>query len=340
MRQTYCIISRPIALLVGIIGSANALCAETSVYGKIHLSVDGVSTGYGKHTALSSNSSRIGFKGSEPLADWVVAIWRLESDIDVSGERGYLRARNRYAGLASKAGSLTGGVHDTPWKLVEQKFDIYGDTLFDARSLLGSSGAVFIDTGAKNSVLYKSPLLSGVQLNLLYSFGEEKRIDGSDVTSLTSASWTLKTEMLNLAIAYENQDRYHTEQWRAAGSFKFAMFRANAIYERLSSTLYSSLTREAVGGNFTVALPAGFSVHAQSVGVFNAAATMFVAAMAGSGISYNFAKSGQVYVLGGLLKNAATSGFTFANGGHGEQYSLFAAGHSAYAVSTGMIVKF
>ncbi|MDH4275349.1 MAG: porin [Gammaproteobacteria bacterium] len=317
-----------------------AFATETVIYGKVHMSVEGIHTGLGNDAAVSSNASHIGFKGSDMLGDWAAATWRLESDIDVSGERGFLRARNRYVGIATKFGSVTVGVHDTPWKSVGLQFDVFDDTLFDARNLLGITPYASLDSDAKNSVYFKSPLWGGIQLNALQSAGEEKGLNGGDVTRLSSVSITFKSEAIKLAAAYERQDLFKTSALRLNGSMRIAMFRVNGIYERVESSAFPLASHEVLGGNATIAFGRGFSILAQGVGVLNSAASKFVALMGCGGLNYSPAKPVQLYLIGGQMINGSASSYPLGNGGHGEQYALSAAGEDPYGVTFGIIYKF
>ena len=137
---------------------------------------------------VSSNTSRLGFKGSEDLGDGLSAVWQIESVInmgDTTGTGTSIGTRNTFAGLSSaSAGTVVLGRHDTPYKLSTRAYDLFGDGIADNRSIMGGSPAANTSTapaavlggtaytpasaaasfdGRQNQVLaYISPKLGGV----------------------------------------------------------------------------------------------------------------------------------------------------------------------------------
>ena len=82
--------------------------AAPTVYGKAYVTVDYVDeeseTVDNDEIQLNSNSSRIGFKGSEPITDNTDVIYKLEYGIDVDENKGKnFKSRDTYLGLANKA---------------------------------------------------------------------------------------------------------------------------------------------------------------------------------------------------------------------------------------------
>jgi predicted porin len=66
--------------------------AEVTVYGRVHLSADSYSgnsgdssTGTKNGLALTSNSSRLGFKGAEELGGGLKGVFQLETSVDAHG---------------------------------------------------------------------------------------------------------------------------------------------------------------------------------------------------------------------------------------------------------------
>lgn len=82
--------------------------ANVNIYGLANLSFDltnngnngtqGVST-----NKVSSNASRIGFKGAEDMGDGLSAIWQVESRVDMDNAGGILGSRNTFAGLKGES---------------------------------------------------------------------------------------------------------------------------------------------------------------------------------------------------------------------------------------------
>ena len=341
---------RGYAALACILVASTAQAVEVKVYGKLHVSSDIVDAGHshGMHAAMSSNSSNIGFTGSEMLNDWLMALWRLESDIDVTGERGWLLQRNRYIGLASVGGTFMAGYQDTPFRLAAQRFDIYGDTIVDYRTVFGHATnnpqdvntRYSIDTRARNSLMYQSPKWGNFQLRLLQSAGENKSEDGGDANYISSTSVTYQLDKFSLAAAYEMQQQFSSSAVRVVGSVQFGVLRLNGMYETLESMYTNGKQRQSFGGNLTLGLPGNFSIHAQGVGVVNYAGSKLTAALAVFGLSYLPAKSTQIYLITSQILNDANSNYMFGATGHEDQYKLAKLGNDPFAVSLGITHKF
>jgi hypothetical protein len=72
---------------------------------------------------ISSNSSNIGFRGSEDLGNGLKAIFQLESFLNIDAGNGNLGSRNSNVGLTSPWGTAFYGVWDTPYKIASGKPD-------------------------------------------------------------------------------------------------------------------------------------------------------------------------------------------------------------------------
>ena len=127
-----------IALAVAAaVAAPAAVMADATVYGKINMSIDSQDDGSESGLFHSSNDSRMGFKGSEDLGNGLSTIYQVEVDLDGSGPGADLAwqngLRNTYIGVASNWGTVLTGKHDTPYKIVGRKLDLFGDTRGDAR---------------------------------------------------------------------------------------------------------------------------------------------------------------------------------------------------------------
>jgi predicted porin len=156
--------------------AAMADSGNVTIYGQMNVSYDNINTGaagYDTLNKISSNSSRLGFKGAEDMGNGLSAIWQIESLVDVdvaagSGTNEYagkaFAARNTFLGLSSKTmGTALFGRHDTPYKLGTGSLDIFADTLGDYNSIIGrteGTGLTF-DSRLGNVAAYISPTWSG-----------------------------------------------------------------------------------------------------------------------------------------------------------------------------------
>ena len=152
------------------LASITAAHAAPQVYGKAFLTLDYTSTDYEAANKsdedtfkLNSNASRIGFKGDDDLTDTTKLIYQLEYQINPDDDSQQFKSRNTYIGLAHNTlGSVLAGNHDTPFKLVQNKVDVFNDTVLDMGKV-GISGEV----RAPNVLAYQSPTLIGMPVTFM-----------------------------------------------------------------------------------------------------------------------------------------------------------------------------
>jgi len=316
-----------------------AQAKDLTVYGKINLSADYVDNGSTTDYAIGSNSSRIGFKGDKALDHNIKAIWKLESDIDVSGERGDLKARNRYLGLQHDYGSLIVGYHDTPFKSLGAKAGVMHDSIAERRGILGAgNGSNKFNTRGKNSVLYISPNVAGVELRAMRSTGDDTD-STRDENPLTSVSAMYKSKMAYVGIAYEDQELLDASGIRVGAGATFGKTKVNAIFEQLSSDTDKKFDRPAYGGSI-----------AHKIGKTTVKAQLFMmgdytdtddsgAMLYGLGVDHKLGKKFTVYAVVAAVSNDKNAKVPLAGSGHGEKYAP-TAGDDPKGASAGMIFKF
>ncbi len=319
-----------------------AATENMEIYGKIHVSADYIDNGDTTDTTAGSNSSRIGFTGKKDLKHNLQAVWKLESDIDVSGERGELNARNRYLGLSHTYGKVIVGYHDTPFKSLGAKAGVFHDTIAERRGILGAGdGDNKMNIRGKNSVMYTSPKWNNVQLNLLHSAGDDTD-SAVDENPVTSVNLIYQDKTYYLGIAYEDQSKPSVDAkgLRIGGGAKFGDTAINLIYEDLTSDTNDKFDRAAYGGSVTHAL-GDTTLKAQ---VFmsedykdkaNSGGMLW-----GLGADYKLDKAFTVYAVVAGVTNDDNSNIVLAGSGHGEKYKPAEAGDTLLGVSGGMIYKF
>ncbi|WP_066800506.1 porin [Moraxella oblonga] len=167
--------------------SITAVHAAPTVYGKAFLTLDvqdgndaakegdGVET----RTQLNSNTSRIGFKGSEKLTKEIDLLYQLEYGIDIDAKTNYddegnaknqFYARDTYLGLSHKrfgtavAGRLTTIDDYVNYANVTKGGVIGGDNVL----------ASFDGPRANNAFAYFSPTFNGLQFMAMYALDEKK----------------------------------------------------------------------------------------------------------------------------------------------------------------------
>lgn len=159
-----------IALAAAVTATAAQAGENYTLYGKARMSVDATDNGSANVTNVSSNSSRLGFKGVEDIGNGLKAIFQMEvlANLDDGGAStaGLFGAgRNSYVGLASSFGTLLLGINDNPYKLATSKLDNWGDSMGDFNAIIGNvSGATTpFNEREPNSLNYWSPKMDGLQ---------------------------------------------------------------------------------------------------------------------------------------------------------------------------------
>jgi predicted porin len=165
-----------IALAVAGVVSAPAFAATSNVdvYGIMHFAIEDTSVS-GTDMDVVSNSSRIGFKGSEDLGGGLKAVWQIEQQLDPTtsvtaannntGAFGGSSMRNTFIGLAGGFGTFVMGRHDTPYKITTTKYNVFVDTIADyAAARLGGVALITGHARASDAVAYISPSFSGLTI--------------------------------------------------------------------------------------------------------------------------------------------------------------------------------
>ena len=247
-----------IALAIAAAVSAPAFAdSNVTVYGVANVSYDMTKTGSTaaatdfSSNKVSSNTSRLGFKGNEDLGDGLSAVWQIESLIQIDGQTAAgntLANRNPFAGLSSaSAGTVLMGRHDTPYNLSNRKYDLFSDGLADNRSIMGGGTSVAASFNGRqpNVLAYISPAMSGLTGIVAYVAGAE----GQTLATQTKGSaWSLAALYGNGPISANFGYEVHTTgsapgtlglgaglketAWTISGGYKVAEFEINGIYEK------------------------------------------------------------------------------------------------------------
>jgi len=236
-----------LAIASAFAAPAFAATSNVDIYGKFSYSMNLLDnqTETNNDLQFTNNSSRIGFKGAEDLGGGLSAIWQVESSVNLDEGGGFGSGRNTFIGLKSGWGTVLGGKHDTPLKLVGRAVDMFGDGFADSRNVMGGGS----DTRANNVVAYLSPNFSGFALAAAYStdLGSGYTVGTAPATTAYTAdkdssdlynlSATYSNGPLYLGVAYGDGDGHEAldlgAQWRVAGGFNFGNFRIVGQYDVL-----------------------------------------------------------------------------------------------------------
>jgi predicted porin len=186
---------------------------ELSAYGNLDVSIDGTTKNagslnlggntppvgnFGWMPAISTNLSYFGLRGFQRLSDLPFNfVWQAEVGFDISATpgtketnsnisdtvNGALFNRNTYIGLSSPEwGAVKIGKTDAPYKNSTAAFNPFAGQIGDYGVVMGNTGGdnrVEFGTRLDHAIWYESPTIAGLQLNALFSPGQN-RADNSD----------------------------------------------------------------------------------------------------------------------------------------------------------------
>lgn len=124
--------------------AAPGVHAEARVYGKLMPGLEYVDSQAeaGGLWQVSSHASRVGVKGGMPTGtDGLEVVYQLEWEVDISDEarssNDHFKARNQFAGLSGRLGTVIIGRHDTPFKDAAGDVDLFNDIVDIKRIMAG-----------------------------------------------------------------------------------------------------------------------------------------------------------------------------------------------------------
>ena len=219
-----------IALVVGAaaVAPAMAMAADITVYGRAHVSVDYLDDGADySETNLSSNSSRLGFKGSHQINPDLKAFFQIEQQINFTtgdSDGGTdLATRDTFVGLGSDNwGAIQLGRFDSPFKKARGAANLFGDQVGDMRNLARTGNARF-DERYDNTVQYTTPKFGGFSAAVAYSMYQGQSAVADHDADAFSMSLNYDKGPFSGALAYEQVEedvsRGERDSFRAAGAY-------------------------------------------------------------------------------------------------------------------------
>jgi len=326
---------------------------KLEIYGKLHLSVDNsnrdIPTVSNDGLSISSNSSRLGFKGKLPLENSMKIVWQIEQEVAMDdNNKGNFANRNSFAGLAFGASEFVVGFHDTPFKTVASKWGIFGDTVGERRSILGAGyiNGNQLNERVKNMLMYQLKNKS-LKIQAMYAVDPENgtpgNVDDNDTSMYGFGLWYTIGGM-KLSGAYEDWTQHSNiadgSAYRLAATFKLGGHQIGALYENIDSKTVSQWKRAAWGVNWKWKFTGKTDLRVQYLSVGNADGTTDTGATKiGLGVFHKLDKKAQVYVAYGATANDANAKFQAVDGGHGDEVKTTFGG-SPNSISLGMIYAF
>jgi len=359
-----------IALAVaGAMTAPLAAQAETTIYGKMHVSIDSITNDNSaldtdSSLAVSSNASRLGFKGSEELGGGLKAIWQSESAIDLANKGGNtLSGRNSYLGLQGGFGKVLAGRHDTPYKTVGRKVELFGDSVGDFRSVTNAGVDIGNDARTDNTIAYITPNMGGLSAAVAYVTDVSNPANDNTDNSAMSASLNYDNGPLFAAFGYQSigSDNFgpnaeSQNAMRLVGSFKMATMKFNAMYFDETGNDGVDTDNDRTGFLLGGAFGMGNNTFKAQYLTVDGEADNSGADKLSVGFDHAMSKSTSVYAAYATVTNDDNASYHVVGSGHGDRgpsavigqdadgndivASGTEAGGSPNAFSLGMIHKF
>lgn len=334
---------------------------NVSVYGKVDMAFGSTSNGTVTTNQVSSQVTKLGFKGSEGLGDGLSAIWQIEQQIDIdnagsgSSTKNTLASRNSFLGLKSdSAGTVLLGRHDTPYKIATRHQDIFGDQFADNRNLMGGLGqnaGGTMDARLPNVVTYLSPKMSGFTAAAAYSVNAETAATGNDKGNIWSLAGIYDQNDIYGALAYQTIKYSNAagaqfvgtsgdslSAWKIGGGYKIDALQLNAVLEKTSSSVgglntlgRTNYTLNGVYrfGNDDVKLAYTHAGNTNGVGATGASEI-------GLGYDHNFSKRTSLYAQYARISNDTGAAYSFGTSASTATVTGVAAGGNPSGFLVGM----
>lgn len=334
-----------------------AVMAEATIYGSLHVSVE-----YFNHALVdddsdqtdginvSSNESRLGFKGYEDLGDGLDFIWQVESQVELDGGSKDLVLRNSYAGISGNFGKVIAGRYEMPFYAALTEWDPFNTTVGEGRALFGEYGSLAdaenydYNLRADNVLLYSTPNLGGARLLLAYSSGSNDGEAGDkNQDQVLSPGIQYESAGFRFWAAYQSQERENEEGAsrgvRVSGIYGAGPFEVGLLWESLDHVDLG--TREGYGVHMSYKLGGGNTVRGNYYLVDEWENAPDSAAAMGSVMFENsLSPHTQVYVMWSGLDDDRGADYALGARGHGDVLAPYEPGVNPQAVSVGLKHKF
>ncbi len=326
-----------LAVAIAAAVAAPSAFAAATVYGNAHMSVNATSSvANGSNvsadqTAVSSNSSYFGVKGSEDLAGGLKAVYQIETGVGLDGEGSNTlgsNLRNSFAGIGGGFGTVLLGRHDSPMKMVGRKYDLFGDQVGNNRNILGGGltpASALVDGRHSNVIAYASPTMNGFSALVAY-------VPGS-VGGLTLATATNNGNEL-FSTADQRGDAYSAMLDYTAGNLSVTggYIGVNTKGGTLGGVKDFSGYRLGAGYTFGAAKVVALAQQTNVYRVLGVAADQTIY---GLGASYELGNGGKVkgqYYVAGDVKNQDVGG-SMLTVGYDHALSKSTTAYVAYAMA-------
>jgi len=205
-------------IALAVAGLSTAAFAQTNVtiYGVADVSAQGTNMSQGVNPStkpsggsfnMKSNSSLIGFKGTEDLGNGLKGLFQVETNVNLTGTSGnqgvttsgttFGSMRDSYVGVNSKYGTAMGGYLSTPYRSALTSFDVMPGATGDGRieTLMGKQNWAGLNSSVRASAIaYAMPSLYGFNGSIAYTGSN----NNGNVENTASATTLQSAMSLNL----------------------------------------------------------------------------------------------------------------------------------------------
>jgi predicted porin len=340
---------------------------NVTIYGVMDASFDRTDNGAVKTSKVSSNSSRLGFKGTEDLGNGTTAVWQIETAVNSDGTAAAnLNSRDTFIGMTGGWGTAVLGRHDTPYKIATRSLDYFTDGLADNRNIMGQNASQVAGNQAYNFdgrqsdvVAYISPTVSGLTGAIAYVAGAEN-VTGAPNEKKGDA-WSLAglygNGPLFASLAYERHNLgttgtgsitppaalavladTHESAWKIGLGYKIDAIQLGFAFERISDNFASGGLLDhndwTLGGKYTMGANDFKLAYTRSGnwGDFSNSGAHQIAV----GLDHNMSKRTKVYAQYVKLSNDTDGNFSLNGAGSTGSVMTSAVDAAPSAFSLGM----
>jgi len=312
--------------------------AEVTVYGKAHVSIDSMSyddPATEDQLVVASNSSRLGFKGSEDLGGGLSAVFKYEGNIFIDTSAAWNGGRNHYLGLKGGFGTVLAGRMDSPVKGLSRKIELFPEHLGDNRNLTDGW-----DNRIPNVVAYVSPKIGGgFVVKAAYSTDATGSSPDNNDLAATAITGEYSSGGLFVGVGTESHDLLaggSDSVVRVSASYKMGAHKFVGMYQATSYDAAGTDT-DLIGGGY--ALTMGTNIFKVQYYMASGDAANSDATLLAVGMDHKFSKSTTGYITYASTDNDPAATYRVNGGGHGDSVAAVA-GSSPSGISIGMIQNF
>jgi predicted porin len=366
-----------LAIAIAAAVMAPSAFAAATVYGVAHESINsmsnvsstaangGASSGL---TSISSNSSRLGIKGSEDLSGGMKAVYQMEFGIAMDGNDNTATngtannagigstLRNTFVGLGGGFGTVLVGRHDSLIKLTGRKYDLFGDQIGNSRNALNGgskAGSDLVDGRHNNVLAYISPTWSGFHFGLAYvpssaANGAEtydttavaKTNALTAIADYTAGAFSVTAGYINIDNATGVNGSAFTA-YRLGAGYSFGAAKVVGLYQNAGTT--DKQDAYGLGGSYKVG-SAG-TIKGQYYTMADVKGGKVDGTLTTVGYDHALSKNTTAYVVYAAAHNGANATYTTNMGNSGAGSNVFSAADAGgskdnSALSVGLIHNF